>query len=329
MSPKAKWIYDRQFDLLPVKYFHAVFTIPRELRVLVLYNKVELYKILINAAQQTLLDFGHDPRQNMMAKIGGISILHTWNQKLDFHPHVHMIIPAGGVNDKGQWVKSRGKDNFLFHVKALSIVFRGKFMEKLHKFFCSGNLNFPPSFDVNQYLDLKKKLYKVFWNVYAKQAFGGPDQVLEYLARYTHKIAISNYRILAVTDTHVTFRYADRQAKKTRTRTVTGVEFIKLFSRHILPKGFVKIRHFGFLASRNKAKNLASARKSLGASCPPVKVKLSTRQFMILTQGKDPYQCPCCKKGEMVICTIIPAIRGSPLKIPLRFFAADRKVCLV
>ena len=325
---KEKWIYDRQFDLLPVKYFHAVFTVPEQLRVLFLYNKVSLYKLLSSSAQQTMLQFGKDPRQKMMAKIGGISILHTWNQRLEYHPHLHMIVPAGGVNKKGQWVNSRGKDNFLFHVKALSIVFKSKFMEGVHKLFMNGDLNLPPDWNVNKYYKCKNVLYKLSWNVYAKRAFGGPEQVLEYLARYTHKIAISNYRILAISDTHVTFRYADRKAKKISTRTVTGEEFIKLFARHILPKGFVKIRHFGFLASRVKRKYLSQARKCLNAPTPPPKAKLTSRQFLILTTGKDPYQCPCCEKGEMVVIKIIPAIRGSPCKIPMRFLAADRKVSL-
>lgn len=240
-----------------------------------------------------------------------------------------MIVPAGGLNENGHWVNSRGKDNFLFHVKALSKTFRGKFLAGMHELFKNGDLTLPPDWNRSKYYLFKDALYKTSWNVYAKRAFGGPQQVLEYLARYTHKIAISNYRINRITDTHVTFRYADRKAKQTRTRTVAGVEFVKLFSKHILPKGFVKIRHFGFLSSRCKTRCLALARMSLGVSSPPAKIKMTTRQLIIHSTGKDPYRCPCCKKGEMVVVKIIPTIRGSPLKIPLRFYASDKKVQLV
>jgi len=255
--------------------------------------------------------------------------LFLYNQRLDYHPHVHMIVPAGGNNENGNWVSSRGKDNFLFHVKVLTKIYRVKFLAGLHELFKNGNLTFPPDWNVNKYYLFKNQLYKISWNVYAKQAFVGPQQVLEYLARYTHKIAISNYRILKITGSHVTFRCADRKAKKTKTRTVTGSEFIRLFSKHILPKRYIKIRHFGFLSSRCKTKCLALARKSLGVSSPPPKIKMTTRQFIIQTTCEDPYTCPCCKKGKMLVLQIIPAIRGSPQKIPMHFFASDKKVQLI
>jgi len=152
---------------------------------------------------------------------------------------------------------------------------------------------------------------------------------LEYLGRYTHKICISNYRILKITDSHVTFRYLDRKVNKVANKKVRGDDFIKLFAEHILPKGFVKIRHFGILSSRTKKETLTMARKSLAAKPPPPKVKMTTREFMIMTTGKDPYACPKCKQGEMIVIAILPAIRGSPLKPPMRFFAKDKKVALV
>ena len=182
---------------------------------------------------------------------------------------------------------------------------------------------------VNTYAHVKDKLYKKEWVVYAKKAFGGPDQVLEYLGRYTHKICISNFRILMISDTHVTFKYLDRIANKVRLKTLKGCAFIRLFAEHILPKGFVKIRHFGLLSSRSKKIDLAKARKCLGACPPPPKKKMTTREFITMTTGKDPYACPCCGKGEMVIIATIPAIRGSPIKQRFRQFAKDRKVELV
>jgi len=174
----------------------------------------------------------------------------------------------------------------------------------------------------------KNKLYKMGWIAYAKKAFGGPDQVLEYLGRYSHRICISNYRILDISKTHVTFRYLDRKAKKSKVKTIKGEAFLRLFAEHILPKHFVKIRHIGFLCSRTKQQDLATARASLGAPPPIPKVKLTTREFIKMTTGKDPYLCPCCGVGEMIIISMMPAIRGSPVRTPLRFMAKDRKVNL-
>jgi hypothetical protein len=325
---KEKWIYDRQYDLLPVKYYHCVFTIPSELYIYFKYNKKPLYDLLFRSARQTLLAFGQDPKHGIAGKIGAICILHTWTQQMTYHPHLHCIVPAGGLTREGKWKHTKSKGDFLFPVRAMSRLFRGKLMAELHLMFKKGKLTMT-TLMANQYRQVKDRLYKKEWVVYAEKAFGGPDQVLEYLGRYTHKICISNFRILKITNTHVTFKYLDRKANKQQTKTINGTDFIRLFAQHILPKGFVRIRHIGILASRVKKIDLDKARKCLGAPAPPPKVKMTTREFILLTTGKDPYICPCCGQGEMIITEILPPIRGSPINKPIiRFIAKGRKVNL-
>lgn len=319
---KEKWLLNRTYDLLPVKYFHCVFTVPFELRTVFYLNQKILYSLLHQSVKETLLEFGQDKRQKLMAKVGGISILHTWTQQMEYHPHIHCIVPGGGLTKKGEWKTSKGKDNFLFHVKAMSTLFKKKLMYYLHELVKNGKITLPynwlnKSNDLNPYYLLKDKLYKKKWVVYAKQAFAGPKQVFEYLARYTHKVCISNYRIIKVTNTQVTFRYLDRKNNLVKFKTLPGYEFLKLFSKHILPKGFIKIRHFGFLSTRSKNKDIQLIRKSLGVQFKQHKKKLSTREVIIATTGKDPYLCPCCKKGEMVVVELIPCTRGSPSRISL------------
>lgn len=322
---KEKWIFDRQQDLLPVKYFHCVFTIPSELYIYFRYNKKLLYDLQIRCVKDTLLAFGLDPKQGINGKIGGILLLHTWTQQMTYHPHVHCIVPAGGLKSNGQWQHSKSKGDFLFPVRAMSRLFRGKMLAGIHELYKSGHLRMTGQM-TSDYKYIKNKLYKKEWVAYAKKAFGGPDQVLEYLGRYSHKICISNYRIMDISRTHVTFRYLDRKAKKSETKRIKGESFLRLFAEHILPKGFVKIRHIGFLCSRTKQQDLAKARASLRAPTPIPKVKLTTREFIKMSTGKDPYLCPCCGVGEMVIVSMLAAIRGSPIRAPLRFIAKDRKV---
>jgi hypothetical protein len=331
---KERWILERTYDLLPVKYFHCVFTLPAQLRTLTIFNKKTIYELLFKSVKDTLLTFGFDPRQKIEGKIGGISILHTWNQQMEFHPHLHVIVPNGGITPDGEWVTSRGKDNFLFHVKALSDVFKGKFLDVLKGLFQNEQITIPPNFNGSDVpsaaSNLIDQLYKTKWVVYAKQAFHGPMQVLEYLARYTHKICISNYRISKITDTHVTFRYLDRKNKTSKVRTVRGDQFVLLFAQHVLPKGFTKIRHFGFLAPRCKTKAIALIRSQLKVDSFPEKPdkRLSARQVMMTTSGKDPYKCPCCKTGNLLITQFLQPIRGSPIKKIYRIVPKDRIVIL-
>lgn len=223
----------------------------------------------------------------------------------------------------------RIQNNFLFHVKALSSKFKQKLLALIHDLYKKIELILPLVLkNPSKYYSLKNDLYEKDWVVYAKKAFAGPKQVLEYLARYTHKICIANYRILNISDTHVSFSYFDRKTNTKKNKTVSGINFVKLFIQHVLPKGFTKIRHFGLLSSRSKNKDLNLIRKQL--KMPPMmpKIKLTTRQVIIATTGKDPYQCPCCKKGEMVVFKLIPSTRGSPLNPSRHFFAKDKKVSL-
>lgn len=315
-TKKEKWVLDRSFDLLPVKYFHCVFTVPAELRTLFKFNKALMYDLLFRCVKETLFEFGYDPRQKMEAKLGFISILHTWNQQLQFHPHIHCIIPGGGLNKKGEWKTSKGKGNYLFSVKALSDKFKKKFLINLVFLYKKKTLKIPPKDtnwnSANAFYKTKSKLYITKWVVYAKEAFGGPKQVLEYIGRYTHRIAISNYRIISMSDTHVTFRYLDRKAKTTATKSIEGEKFVKLFLQHVLPYRFIKIRHYGFLSSRSKKEDLAQIRKDLNVKAPAPKVKLSAKEILIAISGIDPYLCPKCKKGRMFVVEIIPSTRGSP-----------------
>lgn len=322
---KEKWIIDRQQDLLPVKYFHCVFTIPSELYPYFRYNKKVLYSEILRCTREVLHIFGKDPKHGISGKIGAILILHTWTQQMTYHPHVHCIVPAGGLTKRNIWKTSKGKGNFLFPVHAISRLFRGKLMAAIHQRYLNGTLVLPPGLRAD-YKYKKNTLYKKEWNAYAKKAFGGPDQVLEYLGRYTHKICISNHRILKVTDHKVTFRYLDRTDGKSKVKTICGKKFLALFAEHILPKGLVKIRHVGFLSSRSKKKDLQMIRKSLGVAPPPKIKEMTTREMIMHSTGIDPYKCKVCKQGEMVIISIIPPIRGSPTKIRFRGIPKDRKV---
>lgn len=325
---KEKWILQRQQDLLPVKYFHCVFTIPSELYPYFRYNKKKLCDLLMLCVKDTLQVFGKDPKHGINAKIGGINLLHTWTQQMTYHPHVHCIVPAGGLDKDGQWKHSKSKGNYLFPVEAMSRLFRGKLLAAIHQEYKQDNLKLSPQLS-QEYKFIKNKLYTKEWVVYAKKAFGGPDQVLEYLGRYTHKICISNHRIIHVSKTHVTFKYLDRKLGLSKIKRIRGEKFLCLFAEHILPKGFVKIRHFGFLSSRTKKMDLEKARKSLKVNPPAPIPEMTTRELIIYTTGKDPYICPCCNKGEMVIVKIYPPIRGSPVKSSFRPIPKYRKVKLV
>lgn len=326
---KERWLLERQYDLLPVTYFHVVFTVPSELRSLFRFNQKVLYNLLFRASKETLFEFAQHPKQKMEAKLGMIAILHTWNQQMQYHPHLHCIIPAGGIDKQGNWKTSKGDDDFLFSVKALSDKFKKKFLILLVELYKAGEITLLSDTDLawsnaTNFYATKSKLYNKKWVVYCKEAFGGPEQVLEYLGRYTHRIAISNYRIVKVDSTHVTFSYLDRKNNKTALRTVKGEDFVALFLQHVLPKGFVKIRHSGFLSSRSKKQDLHHIQKALDVILEAKTERLSTREVIIKTTGKDPYKCPKCQKGLMVVIKIIPGSRGSPR----RFFAPDKPVKL-
>src|SRR5580658_10481785 len=266
---REQWLAARERELLVADYFHVVFTVPHELNVLALENPREFYDLLFTASAQTLLEVAADPR-HLGAEIGAIGILHTWGQNLLLHPHVHFVIPSGGISpEHTSWVRPRYP--FFLPVKVLSRVFRGKFCAGLKRLYrrkqlrCAG----PASVlaEAKQFRQLLRRLHRQDWVVYAKPAFGGPEKVLRYLGRYTHRIAISNHRLLAFDGQRVTFRWKDyAHGGKQRKMTLDGIEFLRRFFLHVLPKGFVRIRHFGFLANRFRSNRLALCRQLLPIS---------------------------------------------------------------
>lgn len=278
-NQREKWIQAREQELLPVPYFHVVFTLPDILNLLCLHKPKEMYNMLFDTAWSVINTFGHDHKW-LGAQSGIIAILHTWGQTLCLHPHLHCIVPAGGLTGKGKWTSARTNGKYLFCVKAMGKLFRGRFMAAL-KERLPGKLS---QQSINE-------LYKKKWVVYAKRPFQGPQSVIEYLGRYTHKIAISNHRLKNMADGRVTFSYKDyRQSAVTKEMTVDAAEFIRRFALHILPKGFVRIRHYGILSSTSKGSCSIKIKEQL-----PGVTKLNDHERRIY----DPKQCPCCKKQTM------------------------------
>jgi hypothetical protein len=272
-NKREDWIQARMHELLPVPYFHVVFTLPSSINSLAIHQPKTVYDILFEATWETLQQFG----KTKEIQIGMIAVLHTWGQQLSLHPHLHCIVPGGGVNKEGQWQNSRSDGKFLFPVKALSKVFRAKFCEKLKEK------------QPIQYEQIRHELWKKPWVVFAKKPFGSSKSVVEYLGRYTHKIAISNHRIKSIDNQNVTFDYKDyRVAGVKKQMTLTHGEFIRRFALHILPKRFVKIRHYGFLSSTWKRQKLKLLQEKLQVK---VLEKVEKKPFLP--------KCPCCKTGNL------------------------------
>lgn len=285
-SNRDRWIAARQADLLDCKYFHVVFTLPERLNLFCLHYPAELYEMLFQSSKETLFAFGRNEKY-LGADMGAISVLHTWGQNLTLHPHIHMIVPAGGIDKDGNWKHTRSEGKYLFPVKAMSVVYRGKFMERFRAFLEAGGMELT--------VELFQELYAKEWVVYAKRPFGGADQVIEYLGRYTHKIAISNHRLQRISDGHISFTYKDyRDDSKTKTMSLEATEFLRRFCLHILPKGFRKIRHYGLLSSRNKPKLEAQQAKMGVFNRRP-----ETPYGKLKEKGFDVNQCPCCQAGRM------------------------------
>ena len=294
---RERWLQARERELLTTTYFHVVFTAPHELNVLALDNPALFYDLLFTASAKTLLEVAADPK-HLGAEIGVISILHTWGQNLLLHPHIHCVIPAGGLSlDHNHWVRPRYP--FFLPVKVLSRVFRGKFCAGLKRLYrrrqlrCDG----PAAALGNpkQFHRLLRRLHRQDWVVYAKPAFGAPFSVLRYLGRYTHRVAISNHRLLAFDGERVTFRWKDyAHGGKQRKMSLTGTEFLRRFFLHVLPKGFVRIRHFGFLANRFRAERLALCRQLL-TDDPPTPT--ASQNSLELAAN---WHCPFCGAAMMV-----------------------------
>ncbi len=299
---KELWVEARKQELLPVKYFHVVFTVPHELPELFRFNRWVMYNLLFEKAWETLCLFARDPKL-LGAQPGAIAILHTWDQQLRFHPHVHLIVPAGGIDKKSQWKNSKQDGSFLFDVKQMSAVFSARFSKKLRRLKRQGKIK----------KQVPRELIKKNWVVYAKQAFGSPHSVVEYLGRYTHRVAISNARIVEVTGTQVTFSWCDRKnGYQKKNETISGVAFLKRFLDHIVPPYFRRIRHLGFLASRNKKQNLQAIRKSLGEELSPA-APLSRPQILVLRFGqRSLLRCKDCG-GELQLLETYPRQRAPPV----------------
>jgi len=297
---RERWLAAREQELLATRYFHVVFTVPHELNLLAQDNPREFYHLLFTASATTLLEVAADPR-HLGAEIGILSILHTWGQNLLAHPHIHCVIPAGGIApDGGHWVRPRYA--FFLPVKVLSRVFRGKFIAGLKRLYgrkqlrCAG-----PSAalaDEKQFRQLLRRLHRQDWVVYAKPAFGGARQVLRYLGRYTHRVAISNHRLVSFDGERVTFRWKDyAHGSKQRLMTLTATEFLRRFFLHVLPKGFVRIRHFGFLANRFRLSRLKLCRQLLASAC------LRTQPAPVPNGDKPIWHCPHCGSVMVVLQT--------------------------
>jgi hypothetical protein len=308
----ADWLRDRLRELLPVPYFHLVFTIPASIAELALGNQTVIYSILFRAAASALLEVAKNPA-HLGADIGFLAILHTWSQTLIHHPHIHCVIPGGGLSaDSSIWIPSR--KNFFLPVRVLSIVFRGKFIAALRHAYDQGKLRFagsteklatPISFE--RWL---KKLRRSKWVVYAKPPFGSPEIVLKYLAAYTHRVAISNRRILNIANDTVTFRVRDPKGLRSLHMTLPAHEFIRRFLLHVLPRGFTRIRYFGFLSHRVRKQKLERCRELLGA--PQIAPDLIHDE----TAGDSPadlgplHECPACHSGQLLLVLDLSPVPG-------------------
>ena len=304
---KERWLESRKRDILPVQYFHVVFTNPEELSPVSLRNQPISYGIHFKAASETLKELSGDPK-HLGADIGFIGILHTWSQTLIHHPHIHFIVPGGGLSPDGiKWI-SCNKD-FFIHFEVLSRLFRGKYLYYLKKAYYSGDLILSGKIEY-----LKEKtaferfcfdLYSKEWDVYSKPSFVTSESVIEYLGRYTHRIAITNNRIISLENDNITFQYRDRRDNnKIKPITLDAFEFIRRFLYHVLPEGFMKIRHYGILSNRNRKDKLLICKKLLGVEIKDSGEsgeKESWEDLLLRITGLDPGICPSCKKGKMVL----------------------------
>jgi len=303
---RALWLDDRRSELLDTQYFHVVFTIPQSIAAIALQNREIVYGILFRAASETLRTIAADPK-HLGAQIGFFAVLHTWGQALFHHPHLHCVVPGGGISSDGtRWISCRHK--FFLPVLVLARLFRRLFLDYLRKAFDAGDLQFFSSLESlrtrDAFLRHIAPIQKKDWVVYAKRPFAGPEQVLKYVARYTHRIAISNNRLLDIDDGKVQFRWKDyRNGHRQKTMTLGADEFIRRFLLHVLPDGFQRIRYFGFLANRYRAEKLALCRQLMQMSPPRAtrKVSMDYRDRYEVLTGVSLKTCPLCRSGTMVV----------------------------
>jgi hypothetical protein len=313
-SAAQRWLEARKAELLPVPYFHVVFTLPAKIRAIAYQNKAKMYGLLFKAAADTLTIIAAD-RKHLGAAIGLTAVLHTWGQRLDYHPHVHCIVPGGGISPDGErWVRCRA--NFLLSVKVLSRLFRRLFLEGLEALHAAGELEFFTNLgrlkDAKPFRTYLAPLRRCKWVVYAKRPFAGPAQVLAYLARYTHRVAIANSRLLSLSDGKVRFRWRDyKDDNKSKVMELEVGEFIRRFLLHVLPDGFHRIRHYGLFANGHRADKLALCRKLLKAAPDPWN---SEDHDGGGAADNDPPPCPCCG-GRMRIIESFEGALSRPYRI--------------
>lgn len=307
---RERWLLERDYDLFDVPHHHVTFTVPSELRPLFRLNEKLLYNALFRSMWRTLSSFSKDKRSRLQAQTGVISILHTWTQKLEYHPHLHCIVPGGGLTAEGKW-KQKSGGKFLFSVEALSTVFKNKFCHELKRL--KKELRLSYGLTEANFSGFLKKLRAKKWVVDSRPGFNGKQSVLEYLGRYTHKIAISNYRLIKLSEGKITFSYRDRadgDIKKVMRLPVK--EFLSRFKQHILPRGFVKIRHYGIFSTRVKKEKLALVRKALGQPQKERKPKRTLSEVIFETTEQNIYRCKSCREGDMLVIKVLPPARGSP-----------------
>jgi hypothetical protein len=300
-SKKEEWIESRLKELLPCKYYHVVFTLPHQLNSIILGNRKELFDVLFDASSYTLLKFAADT-QYIGAQPGITSVLHTWGQQLSFHPHVHCIVSGGGTNAANEWIPAKkSKYGSLFPVQALEPVFKAYFLKQLRKLKTDGTLRLTYHQEQN-WNTLLNLLFSTKWILYAKQPFGGPQQVVEYLGRYTHKVAISNHRIKKVDQQgNTTFDYKDYSDKnKKKSMTLSAKEFIRRFEQHILPFRYCKIRHYGYLGNNRRKKKVNEILAKMNLPQHPIVMQTNFVQRLTEKLGRDPFICPCCGVGRLV-----------------------------
>src|ERR1041385_6660121 len=311
---RAKWLEKRQAELLPCEYFHVVFTLPAPLASLALQNKRQMYDLLFRATAETLQSIAADPKR-LGVHIGFFSILHTWGQTLTAHPHLHCVVPGGGISlDGSRWVACR--PGFFLPVRVLSRRFRNVYLRYLQEIYAAGKLRFYGALqslsDPKSFAQYLAPLHSTEWVVYAKPPFGGPDRVLDYLGRYTHRVAISNNRLKELQDGQVSFAYKDyKHEQRQKVMTLSADEFLRRFLMHVLPDGFQRIRHYGLLGNRHRTENLARCRELLAMPVPIPQPGCDYRERCRRLGRQDPLRCPQCKTGQMVrIAVLLPIARS-------------------
>ena len=307
---KLQWVEARKAEAMPGGYAHMVFTLPHDLNDLCHEYPGQIYNLLFKAAWETLKTFAADGK-HLGARTGMVAVLHTWGQNLMLHPHIHCLVPMGGLTRQGRWKQARSQGKFLFPVKAMSKIFRGKFTDALYSLEQKGDIK------LKQPINLGQKhlhpLYRRKWVVYAKRPVAGGEKAVEYIGRYAPRIAIANSRIKYVTDEKVVFSWVDYRHSKTATMELKGTEFLKRFVEHILPQGFVKIRHYGILSNRLKNMALDAAYHWENGQRPKKLPAMPWFELMQVMYGKDPLLCPRCKKARLSMIAILPPKRAGPV----------------